>query len=446
MHAAEKENLSKAIVTSKSKLNMRSGPGQNYEVITQLQPSEVVTVMDSTYVPQGWIQVCLQSGTEGYVSSSYLKNYSKPIDEVSDKYYDDLISVPSFASWHVSFYLWLFSLEKVTALLILLGIATIQISVILWLRRFYTRSISPSAFPAYLFTFAGCLLTLPGLFVYRYTHLREEWGIVLYLLMLLSTGCLMLHAAWRVKLCGMYRGVRRLDNSPHYPIGRWMSNILWFLLLIPFAKVWWNFCDPMWGSNVPDVDNSFGSMIITMLIMGTINYVIVRWIWPHIIVRFLFQMANQGIVHIMSFILCYGILCFDYNVLDRNFNGFIFFFSLCAFLPVIIMTLSYAWLSITEHRCANCHSYCTKQTGFSDLGYEYRTDTDWEDMDNSKIKPHIHGAFVADAKKQVLTVKKVNKWKTHHTCYNCSNQWDIEGEMETGRSKQVLKKKWTEYY
>lgn len=445
-HATEKGNVSKAIVSSESKLNMRSGPGKNYEVVMQLKPAEVVEVVDSVYVSEGWIRVCSQSGSEGYVSSSYLTVCSESTEGLSDEYGDDLISVPAFASWHVSFYLWLFSLEKTTALLILLGIAIIQALVILWLRRYYMRSMSASAFPAYLLTFVGSLFTIPGLFVYRYTHFREEWGVILCLLMLLSTGCLMLYAAWRVKLCGMYKGIRRLDNSPHYQIGRWMGNILWFLLLIPFAKAWWGFCDPMWGSNVPDVDNSFGSMVVAMSVIGAVNFVIVRWVWPHVLVRFLFQTANQGIVHIMSFILCYGILRFDYNVMDRNFEGIIFFLSLCIFLPVIMMTLAYAWSSVTESRCANCHSFCTEQTGYSDLGYEYRMDTDWKDMDNSKINPRIQGAFVTDAKKKVLTVKKVNKWKTHHTCYNCSNQWEIEREMEVGRSEQVMKKKWTEHY
>lgn len=51
-------------------LNVRKGPGKNYEIVTTVKNGEVVTLTDDS---SSWYKIKTQSGKEGYVSSSYVK-------------------------------------------------------------------------------------------------------------------------------------------------------------------------------------------------------------------------------------------------------------------------------------------------------------------------------------------------------------------------------------
>lgn len=444
---AVEDNDSKAIVISQGKLNVRSGPDTTFGLVTQLNPSEEVTVIGDENIYDGWVKIRTNSGLVGYVSSKYLEgdfsNDSRKTELDYDEFNRDMFVLPiSMKYSHIFSYF--YSLDFQLFLVIISFVFLIQLSLIVWLRKYYSglRS-SRSPVWAYLFMFVGAFLTLPGLFMYKYAIFHGETAIIVYLLMLLSTGCLMLHSAWQIKLCGMYNGIREIEGSPHYQVGRWMGNILWFLLLLPFAKVWWHICDKM---DVINVGDGFGTMLLTMLIMGLVNFLIVYFIWPHFFVRFLFQTANQGIVHIMSFILCYGMFSYEYDIIYRNFDFITFFFALCLYLFIISVTAMFAWSAITVNRCANCHSFNTAEVGFTDLGTVYRTDSNWENIDESAVRQRISGSVVTDARRLVRTTKEVSRWRTHHKCYHCSKNWNMDHEMTVGKTSQTVKKKWTEHY
>lgn len=434
-----------ATVSSTNKLNIRSGPNKTYSVVGQLMPSEVVRVISIDNASDGWIEICTQSGVKGYVAQSYLSgtyitDFGKSDSRVA--YYDRYSDSPFFVHWYLSLYLSIFNLSSTYSLALLLFMCCIEVFLIIWLKRIYDLETSPII--AYVVLAVSTILTLPGVFIYGSALQRGAWGIIVYALMLLSTGCLMLHSAWRIKLCGMHQGRQRNYDSNHYQIGRWLGNILWLALLIPFAKIWWNICDVDFN-NVYHIDNGFFSMLLALCCMTVLNLTISKLVWPRVVVRYLFHISNQGVVYIMSLIFIWGIMSYEYKVLKYGLYGINFVFAIILILLLGILTFGLVINTINECRCANCHSYNTDQTGLTDLGNVSRISTKWERISDSSVNRRCRDSIVSDAQRQVRTTEIVNLWKTHHTCFDCSNSWDMDHEATVGRSSRTLKKEWTEY-
>lgn len=439
---------SKAKVNTSSRLNVRSGPGTNYKTVGQLAPGEVVEVIDRTHETEGWVQVSNGSGLKGYVSCSFLQMDYTPDEQAyrADRLKDDYSwRVPFWLRWYYAAYLYLLGLDIGVALVFLALAFVIEAVVIVVMRTKYRYDFcKPSAVWLYLVLLLYASLTLPGIFIHKAILMHKGfWPVTLFTLMLLATGCAMLHAAWRIKLCGMRgNGKWRIDGSPHYQTGRWLGNILWCLLLIPLAKIWWK----IGFAPVVQTADSFLAMLITMAVIVGVNMLIAKWVWPYVIVRYLFPSANQGVVHIMSFVLVWGMMLYEGRWLDYNFKGFTCLLAYVIGIIVILCTLMWAWTSITEHRCGNCHSFDTAQTGLTDLGYEYRTNWSWKDINESSVNRRISGSEVVDAKGLVETTNKVSKWQTHHTCYHCQHKWDMDHEETVGSTSRTVRKEWTERY
>lgn len=451
LFAVDSDDYPRATVVSKSKLNVRSGPATTYDLVAQLQPAEEVVVLDVSSHHGGWWLIRTSSGLEGYASSSYLSIVSTASSSSSGfdfmGYLRDNLHGFSFQAIYLSVYAWLYELQLPMALVLLLSLYMVEAGIIYWLRERRKRSpmSPPSAWPVYLVTLFAALLTLPGTLAFLPVLNADIWGKVLYLLLLLSTGCLMLHASWQIKQLGMRGGIHRIDYSPHYQWGRWIGNILWVFMALPFARMWWKACDQL-HFIISNVGDGFIQMLVVLAVIGGFNYLLVRYIWPRLIVRYFFQTANQGVVHILSFAFFWGILRFEYDVLDANFHSIIFLLALCVFFVLGFATLAFAWSVMNAVRCANCHSFYTGEVGFNDLGTEYRTSKEWESIDDSSVRQRISGSVVTDAKRLVRTTREVRHWETEHYCYRCGNQWTMHHEMTVGKNSRTLKKEWKEWY
>ena len=57
-------------VTAASNLNVRMGPGTNYEVVTTAAYEEILTVLGSE---NDWVRIRNAQGQEGFVSSTYIE-------------------------------------------------------------------------------------------------------------------------------------------------------------------------------------------------------------------------------------------------------------------------------------------------------------------------------------------------------------------------------------
>lgn len=67
--AETEENAVRCRVDSNS-LNVREGPGTNYNVVTTAKYNEMLTVLD---VENGWVHIRNDGGQEGYVSENYVE-------------------------------------------------------------------------------------------------------------------------------------------------------------------------------------------------------------------------------------------------------------------------------------------------------------------------------------------------------------------------------------
>lgn len=434
-----------ARVNTESRLNVRSGPGTSYEIVGKLNPGDVVPITSTAFDSEGWLQIETEGGMTGYVSKSHVLLVDVPESqaEKTSSYGEYSFMVFPPFQWYYALYCKLLTIDPVKVVVFIVLVFLIELVVIWWMRAQYYPKPKITVAVAYLLLLIFAALTVPGMFIYDAVfHHRGVWAIVLYMLMLLSTGCAMLHAAWRIKLSGMYLGLRVYDDSLNYQIGRWVGNILWFFMLIPFAKIWWDICD----SFVVDLDGGFWTMLFTLLVMGGLNWLVARWVWPFGMVQYLFHTANQSIVYIMTIVLVGGMLSCEYDVLYASFDGIVFLLSILLGIPLVVYTIGIAWNSITEYRCGNCHSFNTRQNGFTDMGYRYRTSSEWRDLKDSSVKQRISGSIINNPRGLVRTTEKISKWRTHHICNNCRHAWDMDHEMVESRSSRTVRKEWEEWY
>ena len=66
----EKEQVVRCRVTAASRLNVRMGPGTNYQVVTTANYDDILIVLD---VENGWVHIRNEQGQEGYVSETYVE-------------------------------------------------------------------------------------------------------------------------------------------------------------------------------------------------------------------------------------------------------------------------------------------------------------------------------------------------------------------------------------
>jgi len=62
---------SRGVISASSGLNIRSGPGSNYEKIASADNGAEVTILEDTGT--GWYKIDYGNGKVGYVSSDYVK-------------------------------------------------------------------------------------------------------------------------------------------------------------------------------------------------------------------------------------------------------------------------------------------------------------------------------------------------------------------------------------
>lgn len=446
IHAEEAtSDYPEAIVTSTNKLNMRSGPGTGYDIVHQLNPQESVYVMKADSALEGWTEVLTKDNIKGYVSSKYLSEHqsSQTISstEFDDKFYKTLANVLSPLTYLFTVcYLYLIEASTVTIIIIFTLIGLLEAGLIYLLKKKYSSPFYNSAKPAAWTLVITFLLTRP-IYNISMTYTISKWDMLISVLMLLSTSCLMLHAAWRIQQCGMIMGMKINPKSRKYNTGRWIGNILWGLLLIPIGKTWF----ALWEDFYYRIPDGWGYWALMFLGFLVVNLCIAYQVWPFI-VKYLFHIANQGIVHIMSILMIGGIAYAEYHILGCSYEGLKFWIGLFVLFLLTVNTYGWLWYYIQEHRCANCHRFAGICTAVKELGITRQVSQRTESENPWNINQHNYNAIVVDAEKTTETTTFIRHWVTYHQCTNCFNEWEVHHSEIMGEYTRVIEQKWTEIF
>lgn len=446
IHAEEAtSDYPEATVTSTKKLNMRSGPGIGYDIVHQLNPQESVYVTEADSTREGWTKVLTKDNIQGYVSSKYLSENQPPqpisSSDFDDKFYKTLGYMLSPLTYlFTACYLYLIEASPVIIIIIFSLIGLLETGLIYLLKKKYRNPLYSSSTPAVWTLIITFFLTCP-IYNISMTYATGKWGMLISVLMLLGTSCLMLHAAWRIQRCGMTLNWEIRSDSNKFNIGRWISNILWGLLLIPIGKVWF----ALWEDFYYRIPDGWGYWMLMFLGFLVINLCIAYLIWPFI-VKYLFYIANQGIVHIMSILILGGIAYAEYHILGCSYEGFKFWVGLFILFLLTINTYGRLWNYIQEHRCPNCHYFTGICTAVKELGITRQVSQHTESENPWNINQHNYNAAVINAEKTTETITLIRHWVTYHKCTNCYTQWEIHHSEVVGEISRVIEQKWTEIY
>ena len=434
-----------ATVTSTKKLNMRSGPGTGYGIVHQLNPQESVYVMKADSTSEGWTEILTKDHIKGYVSSKYLLGHQSPQTIGSSDFDDKLDKVlgymfSPFTYLFTNIYIYLVKAPPALTVVIFILIGLVEAWLIDLLREKYRYPFYDSAKPATWTLVITFLLTRP-IYNISMIYTSGKWEMLVAVLMLLSTSCLMLHAAWRIQQCGMIMGMKINPKSRKYNTGRWIGNILWGLLLIPIGKTWF----ALWEDFYYRIPDGWGYWALMFLGFLVVNLCIAYQVWPFI-VKYLFHIANQGIVHIMSILMIGGIAYAEYHILGCSYEGLKFWIGLFVLFLLTVNTYGWLWYYIQEHRCANCHRFDGICTGVKDLGITRQVTQRTESENPLNITPHNSGAFVKDAERTTETTTFTWHWVSCHKCLHCCNEWEVHHSVPMGETSRVIGQKWTEIF
>ena len=445
IHAEETtSNYQEAIATSTNKLNMRSGPGTSYDIVHQLNPQESVYIMEADSTLEGWTEVSTKDNIKGYVSSKYIsESQSSQIEtyttDFDDKFYKTLGYMFSPLT-HVftACYLYLVEASPIIVIVIFVLIGLLEARLIYLLRKKYQNPLYNSVKPAVWTLIITFLLTRP-IYNISMTYSIGKWNMLIAILMLLSTSCLMLHAAWRIQQCGMTPGWKIKNNSRKYNTGRWIGNILWGLLLIPIGKAWFK----LWEEFYYRIPDSWGYWVFMFLGFLVINMCIAYLVWPFI-VKHLFHIANQGIVQIMSILMLGGIAYAEYHILGCSYKGFKFWIGLFILFILTVNTYGRLWCYILEHRCPYCHHFAGICTAVKELGVTREVSQHTESENPWNINQHNYNAIIVDTEKTTEKTTFIRHWVTFHQCTHCFNEWEVHHSEIIGEYTRVIEQKWTE--
>lgn len=265
---------------------------------------------------------------------------------------------------------------------------------------------------------------------------------IIYALMVISTGIPMATIPWRIRISSLV-SIRDRSYSDRYAWGGRIGVIGWIILLFPLCVFYLQSASTQ---NLNMGDDSFGGMLLTLGIFFLIAWLFVRFFWPFVIVKYFFKSMNSTVLGILNIILAWGIGLYGYKMCDQTFTGLTYVVSLWALLLIMMVILMAPINLINEKRCGNCHNFDGQYNGSTDLGSTYKTNEKWESTGTSNISPRHSDAIISDARRKVRTTTRVDKWKTHHSCPYCNEEWDLDHEYSTEVGSETLERRWKETY
>ncbi len=446
----------------KTIVNLRTGPGTDYDIVTGLLTTDTLTILSDTSVEEEWFYVETLRGKNGYVSAKYINiieesasyNGTKAIqnaeatpilDERSNNNFDSgagttkstlLTAYPSFIMTSGAGSITLFILFVISLVLCF------------WLSRWYNYTIKPGSrgkfSPAIGYTVVALsmiftIFEIAGIFSIR--NGASQWDTT-FAMMILSTSLPMAVIPWYIRLSGRY-SLRDHSESDRVVWGERIGFIGWSILLVPLCIFY------IQGASNLDLstgDGSFGGMLINLAIYAVSGFVFCKYIWCYIIVKYLFKSMNSVILGILNVVLVVGIGRYTYEMFYDSYNGLTFIVAAWAWFIITCYLITVPITTVNEKRCANCHNFSGQQTGSTDLGSTYSSSTKWEDAGTSDISRRHAGSEISNSRRKVRVTTRTDKWRTHHQCPYCSKEWDLDHSESREVGRETLERSWTETY
>lgn len=470
---------SKMVVTPTTIVNLRTGPGTNYQIVTGLQPGMELTVINNA--SDEWMEVSTDDGMKGYVSSKYVKAITKEI--VSDDIvYDDIASndivkgnevteeesslmsdsedsplvsdAPAHRYGGDSFFAsYMNFMTSAGGYFFTLILFIAEICAVLFLHKKYdyvfwcTGTLVPAGTALIAITISAVLTVFQILAIFsvrNYSSAMDPY----FILMLLSTGYVMADTPWRLRMSGLLTHCRSLGKEGDSRVNKatMLGNVTWTILLIPVAILYLQYagCGPhkIFAGNT----HSFWSMVWAMVLFGAGGWLFCGIIWPKVIVKYLLTSLNSVLLCILNIILVFGIVKYEYYSCDASFTGLTFLVSLFLLVMSACFYVGPMFTTINERRCSNCHSFDGEYSHTTDLGSTVYTSKGWRNCGTSGISPRHSDAVISDSQELVSTTKLTKKWKTHHTCAYCDHKWELENQSTEVIDSHVEKRSWKETY
>ena len=466
-----KSEASTIEVTPTSIVNLRTGPGTDYNIIKGVYPGTKLTT--NSPISDEWIMVYTEDGIKAYVASKYVKVVSSGVKSTdSNTVHDSSNSNKSQANLGVNnsdsniskaYTSHSLNLRKdnsflskyMTAMIsgggqvITVILLVLDIAVIWYFRKKYDYTCIVELTPA---TPAIIVILISlGLTIFQSIAIlvmREKPGYLdpYYILMILSTGMVMVDVPWRLRISGRTLHDQYLSNKGNQR-AEWatkLGNVTWTILLIPISILYIQYAG--YADHKIFTNASLWSMIFDMIIFTIGAYSFCGIIWPYIVVKYLLTSINSKILWALNIVLVIGIVRYQYNVCEVCFSGFNYLASLFLLILSVSAYITPLFKTVNEKRCSNCHSFYGEHTHTTDLGYSDYTSKEWKNDDASGITPNHRNAVISDNQRLVSTTKRTSKWTTHHQCPFCDHQWKIDNQSTETIDSHTVKRSWKETY
>lgn len=424
-----------AYVKKGIELNVRSGPGKSYPVVTKLQGNEAVEVVSLDSKASGWIEINTQDGNRGYVSMLYLTGDYEQAFSNERTIAKSRRSAPT----NIEFLNNLFALEWI-AILILASVLALEFVIIHAVRKYDDDFDKPLLH--YLIFFIGATVTVP-ICLMAVQLQKYNVGLmprIIYFLLLLSACVITMHGGWGIRRCGMIDGERHRNANRH--IGQFLMFMMWLLIM---RSVWDSVISPIIDMSGSFTDQNYGivgfivALIIMAVIMGSVLFVFLYVITP----RLLHIIGNNAITF-TTLVLWWAMNMIGYNWIDVNFDNVGWIAALFVSGMTSLGVLSIVMNSFSESRCPMCHFFEGYQSNMVDHGISSRTTKSWESMNEMSITPEHSGAAVSEAKRLISKVEYTHSWTTEHTCRRCGCVWTLTHSESAGSHSSEMQRKWKE--
>lgn len=430
------------VSVSRNRLNIRSGPGAEHDVIAQLAPDEVAWVTDVKTAASGWVQIST-GGRQGYVSTDFIRSVNGNDYLAWVKNYNGPKSGEKKAAGRWKDFLCIFTsafgaLLNVSWWIILLACAAIiaaEILLMLFLKRRYCHH-KPSGRLYWLIT-AAFLLNLCVLAMYPASETEGRYSSAVWLMLAMGVFPLLINACWRLEQNGKVENkYYRNDTNCGYA-GKYLGIAAWLIMGYAIFSSMRNVIYDALRGTIP-IPDSFWPLVISITVISAINLALV-FCWERIL-PVLFHTVSNVIAYLITFFFFYLVILAELDVLN-TFNGFYYFIAFCCMIVNLIIAVGVPCLWIRRYRCSNCHNFSGSHVGTTDDGYSVSSHDQWHGIDNSSIKSYRTVRNVQELRRTYTT--------THHTtshirCSYCGKNWDVSNSSDVHTETHAIKRKWEE--